>query len=246
MFSLDSLSQKLGTSSNLVSQSKSSEQPKTPNNSPENPDKEASAPENKEKLCWSRKTKKKMILSEQIYLSLENQILSAYGNMNINISLFNMQKIYHRCVFDSFNEIMTAFIRQERHYEMNERDRQINQLSVFSQFDVEYILAKTQSILIDYVQQQCGVLRDKEDSLLDSVLRTYDLIKYPLSLPLTYSISNIRKDRMNRSCNADLKEAPEKTCRWLDYKKEVVSRLADLVVEHLFEDSASFLLSSFS
>lgn len=160
--------------------SKSEEATKTPNNSPENPDKNTPQKQKRqedERLCWTRKTEKKMILTEQIYLALENQILATYENMNINVSLFNMQKIYHRCVFDSFNEIITAFIRQDLVFRLNPRDQCIMKLSVFSQDDVEYILAKTKSILVEYVQQQCGVLRDKEDSLLDSVLRTYDIIK---------------------------------------------------------------------
>lgn len=160
------------------------EKPRTPNNSPENPEKEARGAQqinlvdsDGERLCWSRKTEKSLVLTEQTYLALENQILSIYENMNINASLFSMQKIYHRCVFDSFNEIMTAFVRQDRLFPLNARDRVIARLTVFAQEDVEYILAKTQRILIDYVRQQCGILKDKEDSLLDSILRTYDLIK---------------------------------------------------------------------
>jgi hypothetical protein len=187
LFSIDNIPEsttKLKTSA----QNNLNEDLKTPNNTPENYGKDPNLKantiqqitkigQNDEKLCWLRKADKKMILTEQTYLALENQILSTYENMNINESLFSMQKIYHRCVFDSFNEIMTAFIRQDRIFKLNERDRNIMKLSVFCQDDVEYILAKSQCILIDYVHQQCGILRDKEDSLLDSFLRNYDLLK---------------------------------------------------------------------
>ena len=115
-----------------------------------------------------------MMLNKQIYLALENQILSIYEDMNINASLFSMQKVYHRCVFDAFNEIMTCFIRQEKKYLANSRDREIVKLTVFCQDDVEYILAKTRSILVEYVQEQCGIIREKEDSLLDSVFRSFN------------------------------------------------------------------------
>ena len=231
------------------------EKPRTPNNSPEHPEK---GPEKslqrdiqvvnlfdaeKEKFCWAWKTKNDMILTEQIYLALEHQILSIYENKNINASLFNMQKIYHRCIFDCFNEIMTSFVRQDRLFKLNQQDCRIMKLTVFSQQEFEYILAKTQNILIEYVQQQCGMLKDKEDSLLDSILRTYDFVKYA-NAPINPSLVNIRKECMNRSCYEELRETPNDNLQWLRVKQDYVNYLADLVTEALFEDTLGFLGAS--
>lgn len=49
---------------------------------------------------------------------------------------------------------------------------------------------------------------------------------------------------MSRSCNSDLKEMPEKTYKWLEFKKEVISIVADLVTETLFDDCLDFLTPS--
>lgn len=129
---------------------------------------------------WKRKTNDMLILGEQIYLGLENKILSSYENMNINESLFNMQKVYHRCIFDSFNEIFSKLIRKEEDFNLSVHDKEILKQHTFSSHNLEYLLNKTQIILLDNVQEQCGIIKEKEDSLLDSDMKIIEPDRYKL------------------------------------------------------------------
>jgi hypothetical protein len=129
---------------------------------------------------WKRKTNKLMLLGEQIYLGLENKILSSYENMNINESLFNMQKVYHRCIFDSFNEIFSKLIRMEEDFDLSVQDKEMLRQHTFSFHNLEYLLNKTQIILLENVQEQCGMIKEKEDSLLNSVMKIIEPERYIL------------------------------------------------------------------
>ena len=120
---------------------------------------------------WKRKTNKDLVLGEQIYLGLENKILSSYENMNINPTLFNMQKIYHRCIFDSFNEILSKLIKKEENFDLTLEERNIFKDVYLPPNSIELILSKTQYLLLDNVKEQCGIIKDKEDSLLDSIIK---------------------------------------------------------------------------
>ena len=133
----------------------------------------------KEKDCWARKSKADLVLSEKIYLLLEQQILASYQNMNINATLFSMQKIYHRCVFDAFNETLTDFVAQRvKFFSPNEGDRRIWQMTVFSPYDVEYVLYRTENLIEQVARNQCGLIPHKEDSLLQTLVKNLDQMRY--------------------------------------------------------------------
>ena len=132
----------------------------------------------KEKDCWARKSVSDLVLSEKIYLLLEQQILASYQNMNINATLFSMQKIYHRCVFDVFNETLTDFVAQRvKFLSPNEGDRRIWQMTVFSPYDVEYVLYRTENLIEKVARNQCGLIPHKEDSLLQTLVKNLDQMR---------------------------------------------------------------------
>jgi len=62
--------------------------------------------------CWKRPTHKNSVLNDGMFNDLENEILSNYQNMNIMNELFEMQRIYHRAIFDCFNESLTRQSRE--------------------------------------------------------------------------------------------------------------------------------------
>merc|ERR1711976_1029513 len=118
----------------------------------------------KEKVkCWLIPTSKVSVLNDKMFNDLENEILSNYQNMNIMADLFEMQRIYHRAIFDCFNESLT---RQSRELEVRLSDMLFstkrNPKSKVITLDQMFL--KAMEDVLDCASLLCGIIKDKEDS----------------------------------------------------------------------------------
>ena len=59
----------------------------------------------------------------------------------------------------------------EENFELTLEERNIFRDVYLPPNSIEIILSKTQYILLDNVKEQCGIIKDKEDSLLDSIIK---------------------------------------------------------------------------
>ena len=182
---------------------------------------------------WCRKTPPMTLLSETDYLELEEQILENYKHMNILDELFDMQRVYHRCIFDSFNEILSLMIMGSRKYRLQGKERHL--LEDECTFEkLKGLLMKSRNMLLENTLLLCGLIRDKEDSMMGKSVKNFDLD----------SIKIIREERLMRMLAGEL--AVEEGF-WGDKKglmKEQDGFVRDFSLEiekYLFRDLAQFL-----
>lgn len=141
---------------------------------------------------WQLKTDTRLILTEAQYLSLEEQILENYENMNIVEELFEMQRIYHRCVFDCFNEKLTDIV----YLAINDGVFEYGNLKKDAEATVflKELLLKARNSLLENTLLLCGLIRDKEDSMMGRSVKNFDFD----------SIRIIREERLGRMLAMDL------------------------------------------
>ena len=60
---------------------------------------------------------------------------------------------------------------------------------------------------------------------------------------LTLSLSQLRKERMNRSCNNEIMEFKENNFEWILKRQEIVTEISNEIENFLFNDCLSMLLS---
>lgn len=130
------------------------------------------------KKCWELKTQPLLMLDEQMFIRLENQILESYRDMNILEELFSMQKIYHRCIFDCFNELFSHYVNSSALFPLTRRDVLLKKEEILQREDLQYVLTRVNGFLIEIALQQCGIIKDKEDSLLVDEIKMCDSAKY--------------------------------------------------------------------
>lgn len=109
---------------------------------------------------------------EFIFTSLEDEIISNYDNMNIMQNLFDMQKIYHRSIFDCFNEIVTDKWLNDLNvdsYQVVVHKKNYKSRSLMSVAELEQLIVTSKDQVVEYSTMMCGIIRDKEDSLIGNL-----------------------------------------------------------------------------
>ena len=126
-----------------------------------------------QKKCWEKKTNHVFLLKETEFLTLEDQILENYKCMNINEQLFEMQRIFHRCIFDSFNEILTKTYLEKNFEAIKKKNKRENKkLNWKKEHKMQFIyLAKNK--LLDNTLTLCGLIKDKEDSMMGKSVQNF-------------------------------------------------------------------------
>lgn len=145
---------------------------------------------------WKLPAEDGLIFDADIYLVLESQILDNYKGMNIVDELFEMQRIYHRCVFDCFNEILTNLVNRSRKYSMSAEEVKLLTAPQLHRGSVKLILEKTKTLLLEKTMNLCGLIRDKEDSMMGKSVKNFDLDTVQL----------IREERLTKMLTSDFEE----------------------------------------
>lgn len=87
-------------------------------------------------------------------------------------NLFDMQKVYHRSIFDCFNEIMTERWLSDRDadcYKIVIHHKQYKSRRLLTAAELEDLIVSCKDSTVEYSTMMCGVIRDKEDSLLGNL-----------------------------------------------------------------------------
>ena len=110
--------------------------------------------------------------------------------MNIMQNLFDMQKVYHKSIFDCINEIITERWLADADFDaykvvVHNKEYKSKQLLTLAQ--LEDLIVASKDTAVEYSTMMCGVIRDKEDSLLGNLK----------SMPAD-RIELIREDRLFR------------------------------------------------
>lgn len=188
---------------------------------------------NDEIKTWLRPTHHELLLNEQTYIELENQILDNYKGMNIMATLFEMQKIYHRCVFDAFNEILSTLLFGKKKLELNGNEWKIIKKSSYDKNEFIFILHKSKMLLLEYSMYLCGLLKNKEDSMMGMSLKNFD----------NESINVIREEKLFMMISKDMKEKRgtldcsdqiDKTSEGI--KNKLAQKIEDTLLEDLIKN----------
>ncbi len=110
--------------------------------------------------------------------------------------LFEMQRIYHRCIFDAFNEIFYSLANNSANFNFTLIEQRTIQSSHISESSLNFYLMKTKLILLEYTMLLCGLIKDKEDSMLGNSLKKFDLD----------SLNSIREERLIKLVSGEFKE----------------------------------------
>ncbi len=155
--------------------------------------------------------------------------------MDIVEDLFEMQKIYHRCIFDGFNEILSDLLFQTKLYGLEAEDIVVFRQPQLLTVDLERLLVRGKSILIDKAMILCGIIKDKEDSLMNESFQNFD----------GETIEMIREERKTRLVFQDFREDKDNFMTHYDnfFKNMSLLSLSLIIEDELFGDLSQFLLS---
>lgn len=121
---------------------------------------------------WDFPVKPFCVLGKNVFLRLTDKILSSYAEANIQENLFDIQKIFHRSIFDSFNESLSEYIFRTKKYNIFLEEILILKKPQFDLEDLNFFLAKAKYILIEKASEMVGFLLNKEDSELGRTNQT--------------------------------------------------------------------------
>ena len=115
---------------------------------------------------WDFPAKPYCLLGKKIFLRLTDKILSSYAEANIQENLFDIQKIFHRSIFDAFNESLSEYVFRTKMYSIFMEEIFILKKPGFDLDDLNFFLAKAKFIVIEKASEMVGFLVNKEDSEL--------------------------------------------------------------------------------
>ena len=128
----------------------------------------------KTERVWESKTDPSNIMTLEMYSRLESQILENYKDLNIIDLLFEMQKIYHRCVFDAFNQIFSNLLAGKMDSYLSPDEFRMRRKNTLASGEVLFLMHKAKMILLDYTICMVGLIQNKEDSMMGKSLRNID------------------------------------------------------------------------
>ena len=128
---------------------------------------------------------------EKVFLALEKEILSNYENMNIVEELFEMQKIYHRSIFDAYNaSLLNVLLRRNlSFFSLLEPQKS----SLKQSRSATKVLNQAKETVLDHASILCGILKDKEDSMMGNIRFMDDVF-----------IGQLREERMYRMISLEV------------------------------------------
>lgn len=174
--------------------------------------------------CWQYPTSPLSILSVDIFNALENDILSNYNNMNIMDQLFEMQRVYHRSIFDCFNESLSRQIIESQ-VKLSEMLFSDKRKPTSKNLTLDQMLIKAMEDVLDCASLLCGIIKDKEDSMMGNIrLMDNDLI------------NQLREERMFRMIAL---ENIEKDKAWFNYDNHetlVKLQISESIVDKLMTE----------
>ena len=122
---------------------------------------------------WDFPEKPFCCLSKQIFLRLTDKILSSYAQANIQENLFDIQKIFHRSIFDAYNESLSEYLFRLKTYSLFPEEVGVLRKPKFDENDLGYCLAKAKFILIEKASEMVGFMLNKEDSAMGKLVYLY-------------------------------------------------------------------------
>jgi hypothetical protein len=110
--------------------------------------------------------------------------------MNIMDELFDMQKIYHRAIFDCFNEGLFGLVYSP---ELSLYDSLSPAKKLPAKEKKLSFLEQSKEHVLDCATILCGIIKDKEDSMMGNIRYMENEF-----------ISQLREDRMYRMITLDV------------------------------------------
>lgn len=149
-------------------------------------------------------------------------------------NLFDMQRVYHKSIFDCLNEILVAKWRADQEIDylkvILSGKQHVSRAASTTQ-EMEALLNSAKDMVVEFSTMMCGLIKDKEDSLIGNI-RLMNLEKIEL----------IREERLFRFLCF---EAVEMEKKFTNYTMDEVYSLVDCseaVFETLIEEAILELL----
>lgn len=111
-----------------------------------------------------RVTQPYCILNQEIFRTLTARIFASYTDSNIDSNLFDIQKTFHRSIFDAFNESLSEFLFRFQEYNLYSEEIVILKKRELSLEDLQYCLLKAKVLVIEKASELVGFMMNKEDS----------------------------------------------------------------------------------
>jgi hypothetical protein len=92
--------------------------------------------------------------------------------MNILPDLFQMQKVYHKSIYDTFNEVITSrWLADEDidYFKVIIHNKQYHSRSLVDPAELEKLIVACRDSVLEYSSLLCGIIRDKEDSMIGNI-----------------------------------------------------------------------------
>eukprot|EP01017_Pseudomicrothorax_dubius_P010208 TRINITY_DN13618_c0_g1_i1.p2 TRINITY_DN13618_c0_g1~~TRINITY_DN13618_c0_g1_i1.p2 ORF type:complete len:590 (+),score=159.81 TRINITY_DN13618_c0_g1_i1:89-1858(+) len=172
------------------------------------------------------------VLSVELFVELENELASR-REVEVTEEIQEMERIHNKLIFDAMNEVLDGF----RPFGAKGKPvpwRSISSRIFFRRISAENvpgILEKAKEKVMELTISMCGVIPEKEDSILG----------HELNLDENY-VNQVREDYLARML---AREAYENEDKWINYEEEeteVAFDLADLVFEKLISECVEDLL----
>ena len=113
---------------------------------------------------WEYPSKPYLALPKEVFLRLTEKILSSYADSNIQQNLFDIQKIFHRSIFDAFNESLSEYVFRLRVCSVIPAEIDLLRKVRFDGDDLMFALNKAKYLLTEKASEMVGFLLNKEDS----------------------------------------------------------------------------------
>ena len=142
------------------------------------------------------------LLSDHVYECLKQEVIvSNFYQVYMEDSdelahIANIQKVFHKAIFDCFNEVASSFWSRDMPIDFNYlvmANRQILPRRLINKDDLEKVLLYSKEVVLEYASLLCGVIQDKEDSMM-----------VHLKLLDSNTVSMIREERLIKMLAIDV------------------------------------------
>lgn len=168
-----------------------------------------------------------------IFEEIENEIIKSCESFNNMHELIKVQQNFHRVVFDCLMENLVKIIITSL-FDINTdvtpciiRKTNINAKQYFNEEKLIEFLYIAKNKVIEITGFLCGIIRDKEDSMIGEIKFVND-----------FTLNALREDRMMRMLICEILLTKK---NWQDYqltKKQILLELAHQIEEELVSDLA--------
>jgi hypothetical protein len=106
------------------------------------------------------------ILTRAIFESLATRIFSSYTHSTIDPKLLSIQRIFHRSIFDTFNESFSEFLFRLKEFNLYSEEIHILKKKELNLEDLHYCLLKAKVLVIEKASEVVGMVPNSEESML--------------------------------------------------------------------------------